>query len=37
MKNESGEKIVKEFVALKPKMYNSLTDDGYIKREQRSA
>ena len=30
MKNEFGGKIMKEFLALRPKIYNYLTDDGYI-------
>ena len=30
MKHELGRKIVKEFVALRPKMHSYITDDGCI-------
>ena len=30
IKDELGERITKEFVALRPKMYSYLTDDDYI-------
>ena len=36
MKDELGEKLMKVFVAARPKMYSYLTDDGVLIRKQRT-
>ena len=36
MKDELGEKLMKGFVAARPKMYSYLTDDGVLIRKQRT-
>ena len=37
MKGELGGRIMKEFVALKPKLYSYLADDGHVGKKTKDA